>query len=89
MVCTECGNSVEFFSQEVGQLEQEIGLKYRYLTTRQIGFFPDFDELYWNATGTGWAFTIDQAEARIALPTAVAFLRRAARRYRPRSPERS
>jgi hypothetical protein len=49
----------------------------RYLTTRQIGFFPDFDELYWNATGTGWAFTIDQAEARITLPTAVAFLRRA------------
>ena len=25
MVCTECGSSVEFFSQEVGQLEQEIG----------------------------------------------------------------
>ena len=40
----------------------------RYLTTRQIGFFPDFDELYWNATGNGWAFTIDQAEARITLP---------------------
>jgi Fur family transcriptional regulator, ferric uptake regulator len=34
MVCTECGSSVEFFSQEVGQLEQEIGLKYDYLTTR-------------------------------------------------------
>jgi Fe2+ or Zn2+ uptake regulation protein len=25
---------VEFFSQEVGQLEQEIGRKYRYFTTR-------------------------------------------------------
>jgi hypothetical protein len=46
----------------------------RYLTTRQIGFFADFDELYWNATGTGWAFTIDQAEARITLPASVAFL---------------
>jgi Fur family transcriptional regulator, ferric uptake regulator len=34
MVCTECGNSVEFFSQEVGRLEQEIGLKYNYLATR-------------------------------------------------------
>lgn len=34
MVCTECGGSVEFFSQEVGRLEQEIGLRYRYLTTR-------------------------------------------------------
>jgi uncharacterized membrane protein YgcG len=49
----------------------------RYLTTRQIGFVPDFDELYWNATGTGWAFTIDQAEARITLPASVAFLRSA------------
>ncbi|MFZ0127768.1 MAG: DUF2207 domain-containing protein [Xanthobacteraceae bacterium] len=46
----------------------------RYLTTRQIGFFPDFDELYWNATGNGWAFTIDQAEARITLPASAAFL---------------
>jgi len=34
MVCTECGSSVEFFSPEVSQLEQEIGGKYRYLTTR-------------------------------------------------------
>src|ERR1051325_7258305 len=24
----------------------------RYRTTRQIGFFDGFDELYWNATGT-------------------------------------
>jgi Fur family ferric uptake transcriptional regulator len=34
MVCTECGSSVEFFSQEVGELEQEIGHKYHYATTR-------------------------------------------------------
>ena len=34
MVCTECRSSVEFFSQEVGELEQEIGRKYHYLTTR-------------------------------------------------------
>ena len=34
MVCTQCGSSVEFFSQEVDQLEEEIGRKHRYLTTR-------------------------------------------------------
>ncbi|HET7184764.1 MAG TPA: Fur family transcriptional regulator [Terriglobales bacterium] len=34
MVCTECGGSVEFFSPEVGRLEQEIGRKHHYLTTR-------------------------------------------------------
>jgi len=45
----------------------------RYRTTRQIGFFGAFDELYWNATGTGWSFPIDVAEARITLPEPVNF----------------
>ncbi len=39
-----------------------------YTTNQQIGFFEDFDELYWNVTGNGWAFPIDQAEARVTLP---------------------
>jgi Fur family ferric uptake transcriptional regulator len=34
MVCTECGASVEFFSPEIGELEQAIGRKHHYLTTR-------------------------------------------------------
>ncbi|MGI9101953.1 MAG: Fur family transcriptional regulator [Terriglobales bacterium] len=34
MVCTECGGSVEFFSPEVSKLEQEIGRKHHYMTTR-------------------------------------------------------
>jgi Fur family ferric uptake transcriptional regulator len=34
MVCTECGSSVEFFSPEIDRMEQEIGRKHRYLTTR-------------------------------------------------------
>jgi Fur family ferric uptake transcriptional regulator len=34
MVCTACGSSVEFFSPEIGRLEQEIGRKHRYFTTR-------------------------------------------------------
>ena len=34
MVCTECGASVEFFSPEVGELEQEIGRKHHFVTTR-------------------------------------------------------
>jgi uncharacterized membrane protein YgcG len=45
----------------------------RYRTTRQIGRFRGFDELYWNATGTGWAFPMDVAEARIRLPSPVKF----------------
>jgi uncharacterized membrane protein YgcG len=51
--------------------EHEYVIRYR--TTRQIGFLADYDELYWNATGTGWTFAIDSAEARITLPEPVPF----------------
>jgi len=34
MVCTECGDSVEFFSPEISRLEQKIGRKHHYLATR-------------------------------------------------------
>jgi hypothetical protein len=49
----------------------------RYRTTRQVGFFGGFDELYWNVTGNGWPFAIDRAEARIRLPARVRFGNRA------------
>ncbi len=39
-----------------------------YRTDRQMGFFADHDELYWNATGNGWGFVIDHATARVLLP---------------------
>lgn len=39
-----------------------------YKTHRQLGFFKDHDELYWNVTGNGWDFEIDQATAVIELP---------------------
>lgn len=39
-----------------------------YRTRRQIGFFEDFDELYWNATGNHWAFPIARASATVRLP---------------------
>lgn len=42
-----------------------------YETNRQIGFFHNHDELYWNVTGNGWSFPIEQAGARISLPTEV------------------
>jgi Fur family ferric uptake transcriptional regulator len=34
MVCTSCGTSVEFFSPEIEKIEQEIGKKYKFTTTR-------------------------------------------------------
>lgn len=61
-------------SVEIGEHEYVI----RYQATREIGRFPDYDELYWNATGNGWMFPIDRAEARIRLPEPVRFRQRAA-----------
>ncbi len=43
----------------------------RYRTTRQLGFFEDHDELYWNAIGQGWTFPIDAGSVEIRLPQPV------------------
>jgi uncharacterized membrane protein YgcG len=53
-------------SQMLSRGEVTYTIKYR--TTRQIGFFADLDELYWNVTGTGWTFEIENAVATIRLP---------------------
>ena len=42
-----------------------------YRVTREVGFFPDHDELYWNVTGNSWGFPIDHASAIVTLPQAV------------------
>ncbi len=41
---------------------------FTYTTNRQLGFFKDHDELYWNVTGLGWVFPIDAATATVVLP---------------------
>jgi uncharacterized membrane protein YgcG len=43
----------------------------RYRTTRQLGFFDDHDELYFNAIGTGWDFAIDAGSVEVRLPEPV------------------
>jgi len=39
-----------------------------YRTDRQLGYFDEFDELYWNVTGNGWSFIIEQAQAMVEPP---------------------
>ncbi|GGD84039.1 DUF2207 domain-containing protein [Planktosalinus lacus] len=39
-----------------------------YETTRQIGYFEEFDELYFNAIGGDWAFSIEKATVLVELP---------------------
>ena len=53
-------------SQTLSRCDVTYTIKYR--TTRQVGFFLDFDELYWNVTGTGWTFEIESVVATIKLP---------------------
>ncbi len=43
----------------------------RYRTSRQLGFFAEHDELYWNAIGTGWDFRIDAGTVEVRLPEPV------------------
>jgi len=49
---------------EPGEYEYTI----EYETSRQIGFFDQHDELYWNVTGNGWEFAIEKVSATVALP---------------------
>ncbi|OWV92311.1 hypothetical protein ATY78_01895 [Rhizobium sp. R635] len=45
---------------------------FTYRTNRQIRYFDDHDELYWNVTGNGWIFPIRSATATVKLPSGVA-----------------
>ena len=47
---------------------RQLHYQLRYTTGRQIRFFPDHTELFWNVTGNDWSFPILSATARIALP---------------------
>ncbi|HMD32969.1 MAG TPA: DUF2207 domain-containing protein, partial [Candidatus Acidoferrales bacterium] len=42
-----------------------------YSTNRQMGFFKDHDELYWNVTGNGWLFFLDHVSATVHLPSRI------------------
>ena len=61
----------------------------RYRATRMIGRFDGYDELYWNATGVGWNFPIDQASATVTLPSPARFGQRDAYTGRQGSTERA
>lgn len=45
-----------------------------YTTTRQVGQFDTYDEIYWNVTGDQWEFPIMQATATIYPPAGAGFL---------------
>jgi uncharacterized membrane protein YgcG len=53
-------------SVELPKGEHTYELVYR--TDRQMGYFADHDEIYWNVTGNGSNFKIDKASATVILP---------------------
>ncbi len=42
-----------------------------YTTNRQLGYFENHDELYWNVTGNGWRVPIERASVQVKLPDAI------------------
>ena len=60
-----CGSSDYFLPHG----EYTYSIKYK--TNRQIGYFDNFDELYWNVTGNGWDFLIEKVTATVNLPAPV------------------
>jgi len=67
------GNGVRIYvgKPEVFLSPGEYTYTIAYRTTNQLSSFEDHDELYWNVTGNGWDFFIDQASATVTLPKAV------------------
>lgn len=49
-----------------------------YFTNHQLGYFENYDELYWNVTGNAWEFPIDFASAEIELPKGAKIIQSAA-----------
>jgi hypothetical protein len=62
------GRRVYMGSADVFLASGEYTYTLTYRTSRQIGFFEEHDELYWNVTGNDWIFPIDRAAATIRLP---------------------
>lgn len=49
----------------------QYSYRIEYATDRQLGYFDEHDELYWNVTGNDWAFPIESVEATVRLPAEV------------------
>ena len=67
------GNGVRIYVGNASELVQPGEHTYElvFRTDRQLGYFADHDELYWNVTGNGWDFPIDRVTARVELPSEI------------------
>lgn len=65
------GVRINFGNDSLLPTPLETTYTFRYITARQLGFFSNYDELYWNVTGNGWEFPIDEASATVTFPQPV------------------
>lgn len=68
-------NNRDFWNVYIGKKEVDLDngeyeYQIQYTTPYQIGFFEQYDELYWNVTGNEWDFPIQNATCKIILPNA-------------------
>jgi uncharacterized membrane protein YgcG len=49
-------------------VQGEVNYQIKYQVNRQIGFFKKHDEIFWNAIGNGFPFTIENAKVKVTLP---------------------
>ena len=62
------GKRVRIGSKDVFVQSGNHNYTIKYQTARQLGFFDKLDELYWNVTGNGWDFEIQDASVNVKLP---------------------
>jgi uncharacterized membrane protein YgcG len=67
------GNGIRIYigEENVFLTPGEYTYTIKYKTSRQLGFFENHDELYWNVTGNGWVFPINSASATVKLPSGI------------------
>jgi uncharacterized membrane protein YgcG len=70
----EDGVRVYMGSKDVTLNPGEYTYTLTYRTDRQLGFFADHDELYWNVTGNGWEFAMDRVSATVEVPPGAAVM---------------
>ncbi len=64
------GNGIRIYIGDKKELVPYGAHRYtlHYAVNHVVGFFPTGDELYWNVTGNGWVFPIEQASVRVTFP---------------------
>ena len=52
--------------------------KIKYRASNQIGFYDDYDEIYWNALGNDIQFNVEKVTASLRLPEGVDIIKQSA-----------